>query len=214
MYVRERMTKDVVSVSFNAKASDALLKMNESRHSKLPVTDEKGRVMGIISIERIAGILNIAPDQISGYVSDSLLKSMKITDIMQHGVLRINKDKLIEEAALFMKENRLKYLPVIDDKEILSGVLTYSDIISAFVTVSGIRENGTRIVIDGSECMDRMGDAIECINQCEDTILFASAHVCKDGSSVIVIKTSGKHTENVIFKLESKGFKILKAKNE
>jgi CBS domain-containing protein len=64
MYVYERMTTEVASIQFDEKVSAAFAKMQESRHSRLPVTDEKGRVMGLISRDSIADILNIASAQV------------------------------------------------------------------------------------------------------------------------------------------------------
>lgn len=214
MYVYERMTTEVSKIPFDARVSEAFSIMRENRHSKLPVTDEKGRVMGIISKDAIADILHIASAQVSEYASNHILKKTKVLDVMKQGVLRINKNKLIEEAALFMKENRLEFLPVIDDNELLVGVLTSADILSAFVTVTGIREKGTRIVISANECVKRMGEAISCILSCGEEIIFSSVHKNKSGESSVVIKTANKNTEDVIFSLESKGFNVLQAKNE
>lgn len=200
MYIYERMTTEPTTVAFNAKISDALDLMQRNNHKRLPVVDEKGRVAGLISAEMIK----------DGHFS----KNTKILDVMQQGILRINMNKLIEDAALFMKENRIDFLPVIDDLEMLVGVITLADILSAFVTISGVKEDGIRIVLKGENCLERVSEAVSCVSLCGENLSFVSAHKAKKGEDAIVLKIEGKNTENVIFKLEAKGFKVEQAKKE
>jgi acetoin utilization protein AcuB len=49
MFVRDRMSSPAVTITPNTTLQDALNLMHEHRFRRLPVVDEKGRLVGIVS---------------------------------------------------------------------------------------------------------------------------------------------------------------------
>ena len=62
-------------------------------------------------------------------------------------VVTIDKEALLEEAAILMRKNDIGCLPVVDEENTLEGIITHNDIFTAFIDLLGYNHNGMRYVI-------------------------------------------------------------------
>ena len=137
MLVRERMTSPAVSVTPETPFQDALKLMRDKKFRRLPVVDATGKVVGIVS-ER--DMLHASPSpatSLSVWEVNYLLWKLKVSDIMTHNVVTINQDVPVEDAANIMVSRKIGGLPVVDDKGVITGVITETDIFKAFVEILG-----------------------------------------------------------------------------
>ncbi len=143
MYIKDIMTKDVITVTMDdnvEKCASLLIKHNLSG---LPVLDESGKLVGIVTegdlIRRASRIKGPAVLEVLGgliYLDspkkfmDELKNSMgqKAGDIMTKKVVTIDPDQTIEEGATLLVEKKVKRLPVIDKKGELVGIVSRRDI--------------------------------------------------------------------------------------
>ena len=117
MFVREIMTKEVVSIDSNDTVLNACLKYRDKKIGCLIVT-EKEHCVGILT-ERDLIERTICPGKDP--------KTTKIKEIMSSDVKSIHPLDKIEKAIEEMKKYKIKKLPVISNNDIL-GILTITDI--------------------------------------------------------------------------------------
>lgn len=140
MYVKDRMNKNVITVQENLLLSKAIGIMRENRHRRLPVVDAMNRPVGILDqrgIENVDG-------------ASFMLSNTKISDVMQTGFFKINENALIEECALMMKENKVGFVPVVDNTGGITGVITSYDMLKGLMKLLGASGDGCRVIVKGT----------------------------------------------------------------
>lgn len=138
MRVRELMTEGVVSVKPDASLRNAASILVDRRLSGLPVVDEDGEVVGVLSETDIVMKASGGTER-GGYLAwffDSDLTGAKVAaetvgEAMSSPALTITPDRGVHEAARLMVEERVNRLPVVQDGALV-GILTRSDIVRAF----------------------------------------------------------------------------------
>jgi acetoin utilization protein AcuB len=139
MLVRDRMTKNPVTIEPDDFLSQALQRMQTGRFRRLPVI-ANGKLVGIIT-ER-----DLRAHQ--GY-----LERTRVNGIMTEDPRTIGSESTLEEAAQIMLQRQIGGLPVIADGRLL-GIITATDVLGAFLEVMGASRGGsTRIdfVLEGEE---------------------------------------------------------------
>jgi len=132
------MTEDVVSVQPDTSLREAASVLVEHRISGLPVVDEGGAVVGILSETDIVMKASGGTER-SGYLAwffDSDVTGEKVTaetvgHAMSSPAVTIAPERSTHEAARLMIEDRVNRLPVVQDGKLV-GILTRSDIVRAF----------------------------------------------------------------------------------
>ncbi|MFR5772541.1 MAG: CBS domain-containing protein [Lachnospirales bacterium] len=68
------------------------------------------KLIGLVTEKLLAEVNPSSATSLSVYEINYLLSKTKVQDIMKTGIFKINKDALIEDAAIIMKENRISSL--------------------------------------------------------------------------------------------------------
>ena len=145
MYIKDIMTRDVVTVVEEdtvEKCANLLIKHDLSG---LPVLDSKGKVIGMVTegdvmrrasriegpaaLEALRGIFYLESPK---HFMDELQRSMgsRAGDIMTENVITVGPDKKIEDAATLLVQEKIKRLPVVDEKGNLIGIVSRKDIMN------------------------------------------------------------------------------------
>lgn len=148
MQARQFMTKPAIAVKPDTPAHVIASIMAEQNISGLPVIDDKGRLLGVISegdLLRRAGDTRTTPDKwwlkavadpdaaARDYVK---AHGHKAADIMSRGVISVTEETSISDAAQSMSLNGVKRLPVLRDGAVV-GMLTRRDIVRALAEAEG-----------------------------------------------------------------------------
>lgn len=132
MQVREYMTKDPVVV----RASDPLSRVGEvfdvQKFRHLPVVDDAGSLVGILSDRDLRNI-SAAMEILEQSLAHS--RGVLVQDVMTSTVTSVAPDANMKEAARIMAELKIGALPVVENQK-LAGILSYTDILRAFVAVA------------------------------------------------------------------------------
>ncbi len=107
--------------------------MTNEEIRRLPVIDDEGQLVGIITLGDIRGAEPSPATSLSIWEMNYLLSTLKIEKIMSKNPVTIGSEATIGEAARKMLENRVSGLPVIDDHNRVVGIITESDIFSMVV---------------------------------------------------------------------------------
>lgn len=118
MKVFDLMSDRVITVGLNEPVSAAARLLRQHNIGAVPVTDDKGKLKGIITDRDIA--IRCAA---GGFSPDS----MKVSDAMTRGVLTIPDNAYIGDAARLMADAQIRRLPVSRDGQLV-GMLSLADI--------------------------------------------------------------------------------------
>lgn len=139
MPVRDVMSKKVVSVREGSDIHEVSRLLSENRVSGLPVVDEENRVIGVLSE---ADLLHMAGIE-KGHSFRDILKHILgepfpknragsiVKDIMTSPAITTTPWADIREVAEILDEKRIKRLPVVDENNRLTGIISRGDIIRA-----------------------------------------------------------------------------------
>ena len=212
MLVRERMTSPAVSVTPETPFQDALKLMRDKKFRRLPVVDATGKVVGIVS-ER--DMLHASPSpatSLSVWEVNYLLWKLKVSDIMTHNVVTINQDVPVEDAANIMVSRKIGGLPVVDDKGVITGVITETDIFKAFVEILGGGEHGLRLTVQVPTGSGTLAKLSSKITELGGLILSVGTMDREsDGKRELIVKVQGVTKDTLIPALEAIGDHVVDA---
>ncbi len=210
MYVRNRMTTDVISIFPDASLSLAFQTMVEKKLNQLPVVKDR-KLLGLVTEQVLAEFSPSKATTLSIYEMNYVLAKTHVESIMLKNVPTCTPDMLVEEAAVILNDKRVNALPVVDDQGNLVGILTKSDIIAAFIEIIGTNDFGTRIALEIRDQIGTFADIGNTIKDFHVNITHVSNTFYKDDPSngEIVIRLNTLETDEIVKHLEEKGYKIV-----
>ena len=110
MYVRDLMTRDVVS----AQPGDSLARLRD--------------LVGLVSQRDLLRNHLIEQADVPDFIEDALLERLLVREVMTTGVVSVEPDSDIREAAQIMFENKYGCLPVVEGTRLV-GIITESDFV-------------------------------------------------------------------------------------
>jgi acetoin utilization protein AcuB len=143
MFVGERMSRPVISVSPDAPINEVLAMFKKEHIRRAPVV-KNGKLVGIVS-ER--DLLNASPSSattLSIWELNYLISKVKIKSVMSKKIISVGKDTPIEEAARIMADKKIGGLPVMDGERVV-GMITETDLFKIFLELMGARDKGIRV---------------------------------------------------------------------
>ena len=207
MYVSERMTRYPATVMPNYSVSKAYQIMTEGHYSQLPVVDSDNKLIGLVTEKLLAEVNPSSATSLSVYEINYLLSKTKVQDIMKTGIFKINKDALIEDAAIIMKENRISSLPVVEGDNYLAGIITRTDIFKAFIDIMGVKATGTRIAITTEDKVGVLADITSILAQHNINIRNIT-NISENGKSEITIKVRSLDATAAVEDINAKGYNV------
>ncbi len=138
MKVKEVMTRDPVTIDPEAPLGTAMDVMRRKRIRHLPVVDDAGRLLGIIT-DRDLRQATFAP-ALAEHLSlgaqrrlrgiGQALEDLRVKHAMTWVVVTTDPEATIARAAVVMFERRIGSLPVVEDGKLV-GILTERDLLLA-----------------------------------------------------------------------------------
>ena len=141
LLVRDSMTREVVTISPQTTAAEALALVREKGIRHLPVMEEGGLV-GLVSDRDLRSTTPALGDPARA----EALQKIRVWSVMVRDVLTAHPEDPIEQAANTMREKKIGCLPVLEAGE-LAGILTSSDVMEALVYLIGAHEPGSRVEV-------------------------------------------------------------------
>jgi len=146
--VKEVMSSDVVSVHSQDTVHEALVLMDENRISALPVTDRRGRCIGMVSASDMMDLTRELDDELCDlgrvspisreWIIERLINGVgqhMVEELMSETVATISSETLLTVASQEMLRERVHRLPVVDHQRRLQGIISTMDIMAAVADV-------------------------------------------------------------------------------
>jgi acetoin utilization protein AcuB len=144
MLVRDKMSRFPITTQPDASVPDALKIMQGSKVRQLPVLDDKGELVGIVSLTDLFRALPSPASSLSQWEVDYLLDKIKVETVMTREVVTVAEDTAVEEAGRLLVDRKISGLPVMRDGELV-GMITESDLFGILMDVFGARQSGVRV---------------------------------------------------------------------
>jgi acetoin utilization protein AcuB len=147
MRIRDVMTKNPITVDSETLVLDAQKMMQENNIRRLPVVD-KGRLVGIVTKHDLLQASPSPATSLSIHELNYLLARMKVKEIMKKNPMTLSPDTPFEEALKLGQDKKIGSFPVVENGKLV-GIATESDIVRFLTQALGIREEGSRVTIEG-----------------------------------------------------------------
>lgn len=153
MIASDIMTAPVKSIRPDATIDEAIATLLSARVSGLPVTDEHGRLVGLVSegdfLHRAEiGTAKRRPRWLEfllgpGEIAEAYVRShgRKVSEVMTRDVVTVGESASLTEIVETMEKRRVKRLPVVSG-DLLVGIITRADLLRALSTTLASRTAG------------------------------------------------------------------------
>jgi len=208
MRIRDFMTRNPIVVDSDTYVLDAQKIMKENNIRRLPVVD-KGKLVGIVTQHDLLAAAPSTATSLSIHELNYLLSKMKVKEVMHKNPVTFSSDTPFEEALKVGQEKKIGSFPVVD-KGNLVGIATESDIVRFLTHALGVREEGSRITIEGlGASLSELEKMIQIVNQ-HGTIILSMISLPrpekKDWMIVVRLKTS--EPEPIVKDFKKAGFNV------
>jgi len=189
MLVLHRMSQKVITVDPDQTLDEARKLLQRHRIRQLPVL-RKQRLVGIITDRD----LRSAP-----------ATAETIADVMTAKPLVISRDASVDEAARLLRTRKFGALPVVDGGKLV-GILTASDILDAFIDLSGVGEATYRIVLCGAKGKQAQDQVRRTVESKHGELKWM--HPDGHDASKLHLRLKAPHIDEVVTTLEAAGFDV------
>ncbi|MBI5351324.1 MAG: CBS domain-containing protein [Chloroflexi bacterium] len=190
MFVGERMSHPVISLTPDVPIHDALVMFKKEHIRRAPVMKD-GKLVGIVS-ER--DLLNASPSPVTSlsvWEMNYLISKVTVKQVMSKKVKTIDIDTPIEEAARIMADSKLGGLPVVRSGQVV-GMITETDLFKIFLELMGARTKGIRITAEIDDTPGTLAKITKAIAEAGgDFISFGQFSGNDPSTKVLTFKVSG-----------------------
>jgi len=219
MLVRDRMTPNPITVTTETSLKDALDLVRSKPFRHLPVVDQSGKLVGIVTEKSLVYASPMPTTTLSVFEVDYILSHTKIGQIIQGPVITVGPDFPIEEAARKMVDHRIGCLPVVEgdaldtageDAERLIGIISDTDIFRVFVEGLGGGHPSTRITVRVAEEVGSLARVTVRVAELGGNIYSLGTFWGeKPKDRLVVFRLEGVDRESVVQALEADGIQVV-----
>ena len=164
MLVQGVMTRNVITVSPDISVTDAQKIMKEHNFRRLPVVDDNGRPIGLVTEGRLETVKPRTAAPLLWQIT-YLISHTTVGDVMRKRIVTVKPTDTVEQAVAKAQSAKVGTLIVVDKGKIV-GICTTNDFFYRIVNPTlGIGESGTRILINGGGDGKSVEKIINCINR-------------------------------------------------
>ncbi len=189
MLVLHRMSKKVITVDPDQSPGEARKLLQRHRIRQLPVL-RKQRLVGIITDRD----LRSAP-----------ATTETVAEVMTTKPAVISPDASVDEAARLLRTRKFGALPVIDGAKLV-GILTASDVLDAFIDLSGVGEATYRIALSGAKGKQAREEVRRTVLSKHGELRWM--HPDSTNASKLHLRLKAPHIDDVVTALEAAGFDV------
>jgi acetoin utilization protein AcuB len=143
MFVGERMSRPVISVSPDSPINDVLAMFKKEHIRRAPVMKD-GKLVGLVTETDLVNASPSSVTTLSIWEMHYLISKVKVKYVMSKKVITVNADTPIEEAARIMADKKIGGVPVLLEGKVV-GIITETDLFKIFLELMGARQKALRV---------------------------------------------------------------------
>jgi acetoin utilization protein AcuB len=208
MRIRDMMTRNPMTVDSETLVMDAQKIMKENNVRRLPVVD-KGKLLGIVTKHDILEASPSPATSLSVHELNYLLSKMKVKEIMKKNPVTLTPDTPFEEALKIGQDKKIGSFPVVENGKLV-GIATESDIVRFLTRALGVREEGSRITIEGlGGKLSDLEKIISIVNQHNTIVLsMISLPRAEKKEWMIVLRLKTSSPDPIVKDFKKAGFNV------
>ena len=210
MLVKDAMTKDPIVVQPKTTFPEIQELMKKHSIRRLPVVNEKGELVGIISDHDVMSAMPSPATTLSKWEMNTLLDQLEAREFMTSPVFVTSPDCPLEEVARFLRDKKIGAMPVMEGSKLV-GIVTESDIFRAFVDMlSGGDIPGLRFELRVERHRGILSQLAHIVNDNGGSIISMATLNEPDGKHKrVMVKEEGADAERVRKALEEADIEVL-----
>jgi acetoin utilization protein AcuB len=189
MKVRDLMSHPAITVTPETKTKDALQTMYLRRVRRLPVVNERGDLLGIITQRDLF---------------EKGSATTAVGDVMTPSPYTATPNEPIIRIAPLMRDLGVGALPVVDHGAVI-GIITESDIFNAFLDLLGARRAGTRLTIPVDDLARGVAGILEVLTTLNASITGLTT-VKQNGRPAAIVTCEERDPRDLVRALINAGF--------
>ncbi|WP_299261138.1 IMP dehydrogenase [uncultured Aquimarina sp.] len=165
------MIIDPVTLPLDAKVADAKNNMREHSIGGIPIVDDNHKLLGIVTNRDLRFEKN---------------NERPISEVMtSENLVTVAEGTSLQEAEVILQNNKIEKLPVVNDKNMLVGLITFRDITKLTLKPSANKDSFGRLRV--AAAIGVTGDAVD-----------RAEALVKAGVDAVIIDTAHGHTKGVV----------------
>jgi acetoin utilization protein AcuB len=190
MFVGERMSRPVISVTPEMPINDILAMFRKEHIRRAPVIKDS-KLVGIVS-ER--DLLNASPSSVttlSVWELNYLISKVTVKNVMAKKVVTVEQDTPIEGAARVMADKKIGGVPVVSGTNVV-GIITETDLFKILLELMGARQKAWRVTATIAEKPGTLAKLTQAIAQNGGNFISFGMFAGPDSNSrVVTFKVDG-----------------------
>ena len=210
MYVGRKMTTDLITVTPDTPLVKARDLLREQNVKQVPVVDQKGNLVGILTDRDIKQAWASPATTLSIYELTYVLQKLTVESVMVKGLVTITPGATIERAAKILHERKIGSLPVVEGEKLV-GIITSTDLMEVLLDGLGVQEERGRLVV---LVKDRIGVLADVCNILKDanisivSMITLPLHQYPDIYE-LVIRVTSENRDAAIQGLSDAGYRVI-----
>ncbi|CAD2074993.1 CBS and ACT domain-containing protein [Phocicoccus pinnipedialis] len=205
MLVKTVMTENVKTLKETDTIESAITMMNAYNIRHIPIVDDERHVVGLVTDKDI----NLAlPSILSKETNVTMDHDLK--EIMKKNIISTSEYDFVEELAVDFHQFDLGAVPVVKNRKLI-GIVTQTDIMSAFIEITGMKHPGSIIEIDVFDKPGIVHDIGHTMKELNTRIVSITIYDNREkpNHKVVVLKINAMNPQRVIEALVDKGFDVV-----
>jgi acetoin utilization protein AcuB len=210
-FFREKIKKEVVTIRPETSFYEAKMLIHDKGIRHLPVTDNKNRLVGIVTDRDIREAGPSGATDLDIHEIHYLLSKLKVSSFMtpKEKLITITPESVFEEAVELMHDHKIGCLPILEEGK-LYGIITETDILANFVEIFGLKRKGIRLTI----ALENEPDATEKVFQIlkkhqARPISILSPSFLVDGKRLLLLRLQPDDFERILDELKKENIEVL-----
>jgi len=163
MIIKDWMTKDVITVDPEASMMRAAKLMKEKNIRRLPVVDDKGKLVGMLSDRDVKEASPSKATTLDVHELYYLLSEIKVKNIMTPTPLTIRETDTVVKCAAIMHDKKISGLPVLNESGELVGIMTQNEVYRVLLSITGVYHGGVQFGLKLADQRGTLKEVLDCL---------------------------------------------------
>jgi acetoin utilization protein AcuB len=212
MFVTRRMHRNVAAIAPSASLEEARRLMRDKSVRQLPVNDENGKLVGMVSDRDIREAMlpvGLLPGS-SEKEMEKILTDTPVEKVMTRKVVAAAVNDSLEDAIVLLHDFRVNALPVVDEERRVAGIITRTDVLNAFIEALGIGEISSRLEVVVPDIPGSLVGVMDIIKSFHVNItsILTTGHT-EPGTRAVFFRIATLHVGPIRNAIREAGYRIL-----
>jgi len=178
MLVKDCMKPNPITVRPDSDPLAGIALCKSGGFGRLPVVDEEGQLVGIVTENDLKLFLSTAPSP------GVMQRQHRVEQVMSSPVVTVPPEYPIEETAQLMIEHNISGIPVVDQDRRPVGIITHSDVFARFAKALGANTATLRLTVQVPNRLGELAELVLRIAEAGGNICSVVSH-CPDDSECL-----------------------------